>query len=75
MVLDYREKRFDGLMSRRVLGEFDCAKEKLRILSIFNHSLPMAQGPATPVGNDPSILTDVAGSVPAAAALKIVCAR
>ena len=74
-VLDYREKRFDGLMSRRVLGEFDCAKEKLRILSIFNHSLPMAQGPATPVGNDPAILTDVAGSVPAAAALKIVCAR
>lgn len=74
-MLDYRQKRDDGLMSRRVLGEFDCTKEKLRILSMFNHSRPMARGPARQVGNDPAILTDVAGSAPAAAILRIVCAR
>jgi len=74
-VLDYREKRFDGLMSRRVLGEFDCTTGKFRILSMFNHSQPMARGPAKQVGNDPAILTDAADSVPAAAVLKIVCAR
>jgi hypothetical protein len=74
-VLDYRQRRDDGLMSRRVLGEFDCTAEKLRILSMFNHSQPMAGGPAKLVGNDPAILTDVADSAPAAAILKIVCAR
>lgn len=74
-VLDYTQKRSDGLMSRRVLGEFDCTQEKLRILSMFNHSQPMARGPAKPVGNDPAILTDVAGSTPAEAILRIVCAR
>jgi hypothetical protein len=74
-VLDYRQRRDDGLMSRRVLGEFDCTTEKLRILSMFNHSQPMARGPAKQVGNDPAILTDVADSTPAAAVLKIVCAH
>jgi hypothetical protein len=72
-VLDYRQQRGDGLMSRRVLGEFDCATGKFRILSMFNHSRPMAGGPAKQVGNDPAILTDVADSTPAAAIHKIVC--
>jgi hypothetical protein len=73
-VLDYRQKRDDGLMSRRVLGEFDCTAHKLRILSMFNHLQPMARGPAKPVGNDPAILTDVEDSTPAGAVLKVVCA-
>lgn len=74
-VLDYRQKRDDGLMSRRVLGEFDCTTGKFRILSMFNHSRPMAGGPAKPVGADPAILTDVADSTPAAAVFGIVCNR
>lgn len=73
-VLDYRQAREDGLMSRRVLGEFDCTTEKWRILSMFNHFQPMARGPAKQVGNDPAIVTDVVDSTPAAAVLKIVCA-
>lgn len=74
-VQDYRQRREDGLMSRRVLGEFNCTTKKLRILSMFNHSQPMARGPERQLGNDPAILTDVADRTPAAAVLKIVCAR
>lgn len=73
-VLDYRHKRDDGLMSRRILAEFDCTTAKLRILSMFNHAEPMGRGIARPVGNDPAILTDVEDSTPAGAVLKIVCA-
>lgn len=74
VVLDYRQTRGDGLMSRRVLGEVDCTAEKWRILSLFNHFQPMARGPAQQVGNDPAIVSDVVDNTPAAAIFKIVCA-
>lgn len=73
-VQDYKQKRDDGLLSRRLLDEFDCREEQFRILSMFNHSEPMANGPALQLGNDPYISTDILRSTPAELIYNIVCA-
>jgi hypothetical protein len=61
-------------MSRRVLDEFDCREERVRILSMFNHSEPMARGPALHLCNDPFITMGVSRSTPAELIYNIVCA-
>lgn len=61
-------------MSRRVLDEFDCREEQVRILSMFNHAEPMAKGPASLLSNDPFISTVIQRSTPAAVIFNIVCA-
>lgn len=73
-VQDFKQTRSDGLMSRRVLDEFDCREEQVRFLAMFNHTEPMGTGPALPLGNDPFISTDVSRSTPAEIIFNIVCA-
>lgn len=71
---NYKQTRNDGLMSRRVLDEFDCREEKVRFLSMFNHSEAMGAGPALQLGNDPFITTIVARSSAEEIIFNLVCA-
>jgi hypothetical protein len=71
---DYKQRRNDGLMSRRVLDEFHCREEQVGILSLFNHSEPMARRPAPQLGDDSYISTNVPRSTPAELIYNIVCA-
>jgi hypothetical protein len=73
-VQDFKQRRENGLMSRRVLDEFDCREEEVRILSMFNHAEPMATGPASLLSNDPFISTAIQRSTPAEVIYNIVCA-
>jgi hypothetical protein len=73
-VQDFKQMREDGLMSRRVLDEFDCREEEVRILSMFNHAEPMAKGAASLLSNDPFISIVIQRSTPAEVIFNIVCA-
>lgn len=73
-VQDFKQMREDGLMSRRVLDEFDCREEEVRILSMFNHAEPMAKGKASLLSNDPFISIAIQRSTPAEVIFNIVCA-
>jgi hypothetical protein len=41
---DFKSKSEEGALSRRVFFEFDCARERVRILSLSQHAGPMASG-------------------------------
>ena len=43
-LLDFRKRRAEGEMSRRVRREYDCKQERYRFLAVSLHSEPMAGG-------------------------------
>ena len=67
----------DGGLSRRARSEYDCAKERLRTLSISLHSEPMAAGTILHYSpNDNATQwVDIPPATPFARILKYVCAK
>ena len=43
-ISDLKQRHKDGELSRRVRAEYDCKEERYRVLSLSEHSGPMASG-------------------------------
>lgn len=74
LVQDLKQRTKYGAMSRRFLEEFDCKKERFRLLSISVHSGPMASGETLgPTLSDQWQWEYIAPSTVTAETLKLVC--
>jgi len=71
---DLKQRQKDGEMSRRFLNEYDCKEERSRILSISEHSDPMAGG-KTLVSESKPIWSHVPPGTPSQTMMRIVCAK
>jgi hypothetical protein len=75
LLQDLRKRHKDGEMSRRYRAEYDCKNERWRILTISEHSEPMAGGSAMRSQSDEDSWTDIAPGTVTDTMLKIVCAK
>ena len=73
---DLKERHKDGELSRRVRNEYDCKKERFRVLSFSTHSEPMANGMSLYQSSAESTeWNDIPPGTFAETVLKIVCAN
>ena len=72
---DLRKRGQYSEMSRRYRSEYDCKNERWRILTISEHSEPMAGGSAMRSQSDEDSWTDIAPGTVTDTMLKIVCAK
>ena len=75
VVQDLKQPAATGAMSRRALQEFDCAAERVRILSISEHAGPMADGEVIFLDNAEREWRQAAPGTFNEVVRRIVCAR
>lgn len=74
-IQDLKQRHKDGEMSRRGLYEYDCKEERFRILSISEHSDPMARGKTLFSDSEPGKWIHTPPETPSQTMLRIVCAK
>lgn len=72
---DLKQRTEHGVMSRRMLVEYDCKDERFRILAIATHSEPMAGGKTLVIRDKPGEWSPFRPATPAEDTLEIVCTR
>jgi len=74
-ITDLKQRSKYGVMSRRVLNEYDCKEERQRILSLSTHSDPMANGRTISSDSEPSEWDYAPPNTSVQTILRIVCAK
>lgn len=72
-VQDLKQRDKQGVMSRRALFDYDCKKERFRLLSFADHSEPMAKGKVLFSDDEPDIWRNSEPETATAAILKFLC--
>lgn len=72
-VQDLKQRDKQGVMSRRSLFEYDCNKERSRLLSFVGHSEPMAKGKVLFSDKEPDKWRDSEPETATATILKFLC--
>jgi hypothetical protein len=72
---DLKQRHKDGELSRRYRSEYDCKQELYKMLSISEHSGPMASGTTLTSGIPDAPWTGIPPNSVVEDVLKIVCAK
>ena len=75
VLLNWRKRDKDNVMSHRLRYEYDCKQERYRFLAISEHSEPMAGGKVLSMQEEEKLWRAIAPDTPAEVTLKIVCAK
>lgn len=75
VIEDLKQRHRDGEMSRRVLQEFDCKDERIRVLSLSEHSESMAGGQVLISTSEPGKWTYGAPGTVGEIFLTLVCGK
>ena len=74
-VSDLKQRNDRGVMSRRVLMEYDCKEARKRILQFSSHSDPMAGGRVLISDSEPDPWDYIPPETPVQTIMRIVCAK
>jgi hypothetical protein len=72
---DLKQQNNNGVMSRRILWEYDCKENRKRVLSFSSHSGPMMTGKTLTKGNDSRPWSAIPPGTGDEVLLKIVCTK
>ena len=71
---DLKKKQRNGEMSRRLLREYDCEKERFKLLSVSTHSGPMATKQTLVSTDEAGEWRYIAPGTSAAMGYRLICA-
>jgi hypothetical protein len=72
---DLKKRHKDGEMSRRARGEYDCKQERVRYLTMTEHSEPMAGGEVLLNAGEDRVWREIPPNTPSADIFNLVCSH